>query len=149
MSPSKMITKLTILACFIFISCSEVILSISALESFSTLRPEGSKLSKRLRQEQEVHGHDDVNGTVGLYGDGTGSIDHEKGYNEKQEIYDSGKSQRGKGAYGGANIVHRPRRGERSAASSLVAKPRFFTSTLLFYASLGLILVSPSYIMWM
>jgi hypothetical protein len=63
----------------------------------------------------------------------------EKGYKEKQEIYDSVKSQRGKGSYGGANIVHRPRPGERNAAS-MEAKPRFFISTLIFYVSLGLIL---------
>lgn len=58
MSPSKM-KLITILACLIFISCmSEVmILSISALESFSTLEHQGSKLSNRLMQEQDqVHG---------------------------------------------------------------------------------------------
>ncbi|XP_059458780.1 uncharacterized protein LOC132188822 [Corylus avellana] len=122
MSPCKM-KLITILACLIFVSCmSEVmILSISALES--PLEHQACKLSNRLMQEQDqVHGHD------------------EKGYKEKQEIYDSGKSQRGKqGAYGGANIVHRPSPGEKNAAS-MEAKPRFVISTLIFYVSLGLIL---------
>ncbi|KAG6669609.1 hypothetical protein CIPAW_01G256000 [Carya illinoinensis] len=70
---------------------------------------------------------DAVNGTVGLY-------------NGKQEIYDSGKSQRGKGAYGGANIVHRPHPENKNAASLLATPtPPFFIS--IFVATVGFVFI--------
>ncbi|KAF3958234.1 hypothetical protein CMV_016836 [Castanea mollissima] len=112
--------RLIICGCFLFILYIQV-LSSWGLESFSTLENEGSKLSKRFMQDQEVHARVD--------GDLNGDCD-EKGYIRKQKTYESEKSQRGKGAYGGANIAHRPRATTRSAAS-LLAKPPIFISTLI------------------
>ncbi|KAG2729499.1 hypothetical protein I3843_01G248100 [Carya illinoinensis] len=113
-------------ACLVLIMCTHQILSSSALRNSLDLENEGSqKLSKRLREEQEVVLH--VNGTVGLY-------------NGKQEIYDSGKSQRGKGAYGGANIVHRPHPENKNAASLLATPtPPFFIS--IFVATVGFVFI--------
>nr|POE57312.1 hypothetical protein CFP56_23314 [Quercus suber] len=59
-------------------------------------------------QDREVHARVDGN----LNGDCD-----EKGYIRKQKIYESEKSQRGKGSNGGADIAHRPRPTTRSAAS--------------------------------
>ncbi|KAF2321541.1 hypothetical protein GH714_000353 [Hevea brasiliensis] len=67
--------------------------------------------------------------------------DERKEYKGNNELFPSIKGQKGKGAYGGANIVHRPRPGEKNAAI-LTVKPSFFVSATMLYVSWALVLTS-------
>ncbi|GMP34444.1 hypothetical protein CsSME_00007310 [Camellia sinensis var. sinensis] len=90
--------------------------------------------SKHLMQEQEVNG---VNGTTSLDGDNNGS---RRDVLKKVKDF-LRKAQKGKGSYGGANIVHH--RPQRSAAAAALLKGSLFfmISTSNLYAGLGLVLV--------
>ncbi|KAJ9178914.1 hypothetical protein P3X46_010759 [Hevea brasiliensis] len=81
----------------------------------------------------------------GKYGlNDTGKLNEEderKEYKGNHELFPSIKGQKGKGAYGGANIVHRPRPGEKNAAI-LTVKPSFFVSATMLYVSWALVLTS-------
>ncbi|CAL5373263.1 unnamed protein product [Camellia sinensis] len=85
-------------------------------------------------QEQEVNG---VNGTTSLDGDNNGS--RRDVLKNVKDFFR--KAQKGKGSYGGANIVHH--RPQRSAAAAALLKGSLFfmISTSNLYAGLGLVLV--------
>ncbi|KAF3450991.1 hypothetical protein FNV43_RR07080 [Rhamnella rubrinervis] len=117
-----------LLAWFLFISCTHA-LAILALESASNLQDKVFESSKPIMQGIKVGA---VNGTIGLYPEGNGRENM-----RKSTRFESRKSQRGKGSYGGANIVHRPPN-ERSRGVSLVARrPRtsLFIAIITFIAS--------------
>nr|TKR97362.1 hypothetical protein D5086_0000213550 [Populus alba] len=83
----------------------------------------------------QVH---DLEGKVGLPREG-----ERREYKGKHEIFHSKKGRRGKGAYGGANVVHRPKHGGRSGAVLSAKASSFVTATML-CVSLAFILVFPS-----
>ncbi|XP_017978940.1 PREDICTED: uncharacterized protein LOC18595465 isoform X1 [Theobroma cacao] len=123
---------------FMFFLCTTA-LSCWKLEGFPTLESPDFNLSDPAVRGQEIHvlRHAGLNRTVGLEANGDKEV-----YEKKHDIFLSEKSQRGKGAYGGANIAHRPRQA-KSAASSLV-RPAFFLSTTVSHVSLTVILAFPS-----
>lgn len=60
---------------------------------------------------------------------------------EAHELFHSMKGKIGRGVYGGANIVHRPRHGKRIAAmltAMLTAKPSLFVSASMLCVSWAL-----------
>lgn len=71
----------------------------------------------------------ELNRTMGLYREG----DNGREYNGKHTRFESIKAQRGKGSYGGANIVHRGPN-EKSAASLIARPPLFITMIFTFLA---------------
>ncbi|KAL7162103.1 hypothetical protein ACSBR2_042556 [Camellia fascicularis] len=126
---------------WLFIILSAQALSILALELSSTT----TRDTKHHIQEQAVNG---VNGATSLHGgseDGRGYIHVLK----KAKVYmrNAHGARGAKGSYGGANVVHRPPRSERSAAPPLLKKkssPFFFMlSTTILYAGFSLVLVFP------
>ncbi|KAI7986579.1 hypothetical protein LOK49_LG14G01456 [Camellia lanceoleosa] len=127
---------------WLFIILSAQALSILALELSSTT----TRDTKHHIQEQAING---VNGATSLHGgseDGRGYIHVLK----KAKVYmrNAHSGARGaKGSYGGANVVHRPPRSERSAAPPLLKKkssPFFFMlSTTILCAGFSLVLVFP------
>uniref|UniRef100_A0A3N7FW47 Uncharacterized protein n=2 Tax=Populus trichocarpa TaxID=3694 RepID=A0A3N7FW47_POPTR len=82
----------------------------------------------------QVH---DLEGKIGLSREG-----ERREYKGKHEIFHSIKGQKGKGAYGGANIVHRPKHGGRSDALLSAKASSFVTATML-CVSLAFILIFP------
>ncbi|XP_021298130.1 uncharacterized protein LOC110427067 [Herrania umbratica] len=123
---------------FIFFLCTTAV-SCWKLEGFPTLESQDFNLSEPAVRGQEIHAlrHAGLNRTVGLEANG----DKEE-YEKMHDNFLSEKSQRGKGAYGGANIAHRPRPA-KNAASSLV-RPPFFLSTTVLQVSLTVILAFSS-----
>ncbi|KAF2301533.1 hypothetical protein GH714_025570 [Hevea brasiliensis] len=110
--------KFTFLAWFFIFLCGRA-MSNMADEGKPTSKREDFSLSETDKHGQ-VHG---VNRTQRLNGD-----DERKEYRGNHELFHSTKKgKKGKGVYGGANIVHRPRHRERNAAI-LTAKPSFFVS---------------------
>ncbi|KAJ6428254.1 hypothetical protein OIU84_023636 [Salix udensis] len=120
------------LAWTFFIFCSHAMSSM-ALHRAASRPQHGDFDSPKPILQGQVHG---LEGKMGLSGEGG-----RRGYKGKQEIFRSMKGQRGKGAYGGASIVH-PRHGGKSDAL-LSAKASSFVTAAMLCVSLALILVAP------
>ncbi|KAF9688861.1 hypothetical protein SADUNF_Sadunf01G0032000 [Salix dunnii] len=121
------------LAWTFFVFCSHAVLSMPLHRVASKPQHEDFDKPKPIMQGQV----DGLEGKMDLSGEG-----ERRGYRGKHEIFRSIKGQRGKGAYGGANVVHRPRHGGESDALLSATASSFVTATML-CVSLALILVAP------
>lgn len=110
---------------FIVILCAQALPSL-ALETVSTTRDRGFVLLKPHLQEHEAKG---VNRTTSL----RGGSDREVSVFTQPKVY-ARKAQKGKGAFGGANIDHNPRPAAKSAASVPKRSLFFILSTTILYA---------------
>ncbi|XP_058226615.1 uncharacterized protein LOC131335321 [Rhododendron vialii] len=119
---------------FIIILCAQALPSL-ALETLSTTRDRGFVLLKPHLQEHEAKG---VNRTTSLRGES----DREISVFTQPKVY-ARKAQRGKGAYGGANIDRNPRPSAKSAASVPKRSLFFILSTTILYAGFSWILLFP------
>ncbi|KAH7547532.1 hypothetical protein FEM48_Zijuj01G0319800 [Ziziphus jujuba var. spinosa] len=115
--------KGSLLPWFLFIS---YVISSMALSSSSNSEDQDFDPSKPIMQGIQ---NQELNRTMGLYPEG----DNGREYNGKHTRFESIKAQRGKGSYGGANIVHRGPN-EKSAASLIARPPLFITMIFTFLA---------------
>ncbi|KAJ7951999.1 Histone-lysine N-methyltransferase, H3 lysine-4 specific like [Quillaja saponaria] len=140
---------------FFFISFSQAI-SSSGLLSFANSEYKDLNLSESKEQSQEVFGKSPLalQKQAKMFTDSYKSINRtidmhklieqrrNEGKYETSSDY-SVKSQRGKaGAYGGANVVHRPTPAKNSSVT-LLSSPGFWLLTAILFISFSLISVFP------
>ncbi|KAK8641705.1 hypothetical protein V6N13_011083 [Hibiscus sabdariffa] len=107
------------LAWFIVLSCTTA-LSCRKLEGFPLLNTGDFNLSGSVVQEHGTHvlKHAGLSRTVVRSAE---VDDRDEYYKQHNKIFQSKKSKGGKGAYGGANVPHRP--SKKNAAPSLLNPP--------------------------
>ncbi|KAJ9693405.1 hypothetical protein PVL29_012257 [Vitis rotundifolia] len=112
---------------FFFILCAQALLSSGSESSFK-LKNQDFNLSNRLAQRQDVQG---VNQT---FAGQLGESDDVTRYEKNENLVYSMKV-KGKGAFGGANVVHRPRESRNTALRSV--KPSLFVTAITACVTLG------------